>query len=116
MQIEQRRAFAGMEIRELAARELNSFLLHEVGDYTMAAISTDIPARLDRLPWSAWHWKAVIALGVSWLLAADRHARPQAHVARRRDLALLRGRHGARRLRRPAPLRRHDRERQPRRA
>jgi len=32
------------------------------------AISTDIPARLDRLPWSAWHWRVVIALGVSWLL------------------------------------------------
>jgi MFS family permease len=31
-------------------------------------ISTDIPARLDRLPWSAWHWRVVIALGVSWLL------------------------------------------------
>jgi MFS family permease len=34
----------------------------------MSAISTDIPARLDRLPWSAWHWRVVIALGVSWLL------------------------------------------------
>ena len=34
----------------------------------MSAITTDIPARLDRLPWSAWHWKVVIALGVSWLL------------------------------------------------
>ena len=34
----------------------------------MASISTDIPARLDRLPWSAWHWRVVIALGVSWLL------------------------------------------------
>jgi MFS family permease len=32
------------------------------------ALSTDIPARLDRLPWSAWHWRVVIALGVSWLL------------------------------------------------
>jgi MFS family permease len=32
------------------------------------AIRTDIPARLDRLPWSAWHWRVVIALGVSWLL------------------------------------------------
>ena len=29
---------------------------------------TDIPARLDRLPWSRWHWRVVIALGVSWLL------------------------------------------------
>jgi MFS family permease len=34
----------------------------------MTSISTDIPARLDRLPWSAWHWRVVIALGVSWLL------------------------------------------------
>ncbi len=29
---------------------------------------TDIPARLDRLPWSAWHWRVVIALGVTWVL------------------------------------------------
>ena len=34
----------------------------------MSAIRTDIPARLDRLPWSAWHWRVVIALGVTWLL------------------------------------------------
>ncbi|HTL26371.1 MAG TPA: MFS transporter [Burkholderiales bacterium] len=27
-----------------------------------------IPARLDALPWSRWHWRVVIALGVSWLL------------------------------------------------
>jgi MFS family permease len=32
------------------------------------SLRTDIPARLDRLPWSAWHWRVVIALGVSWLL------------------------------------------------
>src|SRR5690349_8689556 len=31
-------------------------------------LQTTIPARLDRLPWSAWHWRVVIALGVSWLL------------------------------------------------
>jgi MFS family permease len=34
----------------------------------MSPILTDIPARLDRLPWSAWHWRVVVALGVSWLL------------------------------------------------
>ncbi len=34
----------------------------------MEAIRTDIPARLARRPWSAWHWRVVIALGVSWLL------------------------------------------------
>src|SRR4051812_42103851 len=32
------------------------------------AVETAIPARLDRLPWSPWHWRVVIALGVSWLL------------------------------------------------
>jgi MFS family permease len=35
---------------------------------TRAAIRSTIPARLDRLPWSGWHWRVVIALGVSWLL------------------------------------------------
>jgi len=34
----------------------------------LTRITTDIPARLDRLPWSPWHWRIVIALGVSWLL------------------------------------------------
>src|SRR5690242_10094523 len=32
------------------------------------AIQTDIPARLDRLPWSRFHWLLVIALGVTWVL------------------------------------------------
>jgi MFS family permease len=30
--------------------------------------TTDIPARLDRLPWSRWHWKVVVALGIAWVL------------------------------------------------
>jgi len=34
----------------------------------MAATASSIPARLDRLPWSPWHWRVVISLGVSWLL------------------------------------------------
>lgn len=29
---------------------------------------TNIPQRLDRLPWSRWHWLVVGALGVTWLL------------------------------------------------
>jgi len=33
-----------------------------------AAIETDIPARLDRLPWSRFHLLVVIALGVTWIL------------------------------------------------
>lgn len=31
-------------------------------------IETDIPARLDRLPWSRFHWLLVIALGITWVL------------------------------------------------
>lgn len=31
-------------------------------------VETDIPARLDRLPWSLWHWRVVLALGITWLL------------------------------------------------
>jgi MFS family permease len=30
--------------------------------------SSNIPARLDRLPWSRWHWRVVLALGVAWVL------------------------------------------------
>src|SRR5688572_3124427 len=30
--------------------------------------STDIPARLDRLPWSRFHWLVVVALGASWAI------------------------------------------------
>jgi MFS family permease len=29
---------------------------------------TDIPARLDRLPWSRFHWLVVCALGITWIL------------------------------------------------
>jgi MFS family permease len=29
---------------------------------------SDVPPRLDRLPWSPWHWRVVIALGVTWVL------------------------------------------------
>ncbi len=31
-------------------------------------ISTDIPQRMDRLPWSRWHARIITALGTSWLL------------------------------------------------
>jgi MFS family permease len=35
---------------------------------TAHVIRTDIPARLDRLPWSRWHWRVVIALGITWII------------------------------------------------
>ena len=33
-----------------------------------AAYVTSIPARLDRLPWSRFHWLVVWALGITWIL------------------------------------------------
>jgi hypothetical protein len=27
-----------------------------------------IPRRLDRLPWSRWHWLVVVGLGITWIL------------------------------------------------
>jgi len=29
---------------------------------------TNLPARLDRLPWSAWHWRVLAGLGTVWIL------------------------------------------------
>jgi MFS family permease len=31
-------------------------------------IETNIPARLDRLPWAKWHWLVVLGLGTVWVL------------------------------------------------
>ena len=33
-----------------------------------AIVATDIPARLDRLPWGRFHTLVVIALGITWIL------------------------------------------------
>src|ERR1700742_4000860 len=34
----------------------------------MDAVRTNVPARLDRLPWVKWHWLIVIGLGTVWIL------------------------------------------------
>lgn len=31
-------------------------------------IESYVPSRLDRLPWSRWHWLIVVALGATWIL------------------------------------------------
>ena len=31
-------------------------------------VISDIPARLDRLPWGRFHWLVVTALGITWIL------------------------------------------------
>jgi MFS family permease len=35
---------------------------------TLRTIETNIPARMDRLPWSRWHWMVVVGLGTVWIL------------------------------------------------
>jgi MFS family permease len=32
------------------------------------AFESDVPARLDRLPWARWHWMVLIGLGTVWIL------------------------------------------------
>jgi MFS family permease len=31
-------------------------------------IESYVPSRLDRLPWSSWHWLIVVSLGATWIL------------------------------------------------
>ena len=38
--------------------------MHDEGQ----VFTTDVPARLDRLPWARFHWLVVIALGITWIL------------------------------------------------
>src|ERR1700730_18127179 len=33
-----------------------------------SSVTTDVPARLDRLPWGSFHWLLVVALGINWVL------------------------------------------------
>lgn len=37
-------------------------------DRELRTIETNIPARLDQLPWSRWHWKILVGLGTVWIL------------------------------------------------
>ncbi len=38
------------------------------GKVELGRITTDIPARLDRLPWARFHWMVVVGLGTVWIL------------------------------------------------
>ena len=56
-----------------------------IGEREQAASSTgdtDIPARLDRLPWSEFHNLVVAALGITWIL--DRARSDARRLGRRR--------------------------------
>ncbi|MGN6257016.1 MAG: MFS transporter [Solirubrobacterales bacterium] len=38
------------------------------GEVQTGTIETQVPARLDRLPWSRFHWMIIIGLGTVWIL------------------------------------------------
>jgi MFS family permease len=38
------------------------------GGVTLGTVETRVPVRLDRLPWSRFHWMVVIGLGTVWIL------------------------------------------------
>ncbi|WP_344109647.1 MFS transporter [Kribbella alba] len=48
-----------------------------------------MPARLDRLPWSGFHWKVVIALGITWVLDGVEITVAGTIADRLRDQAML---------------------------
>lgn len=39
-----------------------------MSDVQTGTITTQIPARIDRLPWSKFHWRVVVGLGSVWIL------------------------------------------------
>ncbi|MEV6655008.1 MFS transporter [Streptomyces sp. NPDC051219] len=42
--------------------------MSDIAGAQTGTITTKVPARLDRLPWSRWHWMIVIGLGTVWIL------------------------------------------------
>ena len=39
-----------------------------MSDVQTGTIETNVPARLDRLPWARFHWMVIIGLGTVWIL------------------------------------------------
>lgn len=35
---------------------------------SLGTVTTDVPARMDRLPWARWHWLVLAGLGTVWIL------------------------------------------------
>ena len=51
-----------------AQRRITAPGVYRVMSTVNAVIETDIPARLDRLPWSRFHTLVIVALGITWIL------------------------------------------------
>jgi MFS family permease len=50
------------------ARAANGYASTQGLQATGDVVETMIPRRLDRLPWSRWHWLVVTGLGITWIL------------------------------------------------
>src|SRR3954452_13787349 len=42
--------------------------MRDTPELASGQFETNVPARLDRLPWSRFHWRVVVALGITWVL------------------------------------------------
>jgi hypothetical protein len=49
---------------------------HEAG-----TVRTDVPSRLDRLPWARWHWLVLVGLGTVWIPLSGSRSRSSARSA-----------------------------------
>jgi hypothetical protein len=38
------------------------------GSAVTQTVESQVPARIDRLPFSRWHWLVIVALGITWIL------------------------------------------------
>ena len=38
------------------------------GPVELRTMETNIPSRMDRMPWAKWHWLVIIGLGAVWIL------------------------------------------------
>lgn len=58
--------FDGAQRQQSAERSMRNGTRNDTG--MDRVVRTDIPARMDRLPWSRWHWLVILALGITWIL------------------------------------------------
>jgi hypothetical protein len=43
-------------------------MAHNRAERSLGTVTTDVPARMDRLPWARWHWLVLAGLGTVWIL------------------------------------------------
>ncbi len=58
----------GSSVTAKGGASLTSRMSGEAATVETGRIETNIPARLDRLPWARFHWLVVIGLGTVWIL------------------------------------------------